>query len=538
MDDPQPVISSPESRAAQPISRRRRWVFRVAAIAVGLAPFVLFEIVCLALGWGRPELHDDPLVGFSSIRPLFVPTADGLGREIPPARQPWFCHDSFRVPKPANEYRVFVLGGSTVQGHPFARQTSFTTWLEISLAAADPSRTWRFINCGGVSYATYRLVPILEEVLRYEPDLIILYTGHNEFLEARSFEHFHHGGILSGTIKAATNLRTFTLLREGYLRLRGHSSTDPSDTRTILPTEVEALLDYRGGLEKYHRDDSWRESIMAQYAFNLRRMVRMCREQGVPVLLVNPVSKLRDCPPFKSEHAAHLSPEELSQWRALYDAAGAQLRRGSLGYQRAREFYKRASQIDPLHAGGLYNLAETCDRLQDIAAAKASYLAAKEADVCPLRILQPMNDALLEIAREEEVPVVDALRLFAEQSKEGIPGGDWLIDHVHPTIGGHQLLANQIALLLIGLGTVNQPDDHWESLRGTRYQEHFESLDPLYFEKGMQRLKGLNDWAAGRARQLRPKSSPGDDPHTGNPAASGEAASPSQLPRSFPTNRQ
>ena len=43
------------------------------------------------------------------------------------------------------------------------------------------------INCGGVSYASYRLGPILDEVLGYEPDLIMLYTGHNEFLEARTY---------------------------------------------------------------------------------------------------------------------------------------------------------------------------------------------------------------------------------------------------------------------------------------------------------------------------------------------------------------
>jgi len=503
MNAPQATADRPASPTGRPLSRRRRWIFRLAAIALGLVPFIAFELVCLGLGWGRPELHDDPLVGFSNVRPLFVPTSDGLGREIPPSRLPWFCHDSFAVPKPANEFRAFVLGGSTVQGHPFARQTSFTTWLEISLAAADPARSWRFINCGGVSYATYRLVPILEEVLNYQPDLIILYEGHNEFLEARSFEHLHRGGLLTSAVDAASRLRTFTLLREGYLRLRGRSSTDPSSTRTILPEEVEALLDYRGGLEQYHRNDAMREDVIRQYHFNLLRMVRMCREQGVEVLLINPVSKLRDCPPFKSEHSADLTPEQLHRWEELTDAAGGQLRRGSLGYVRARELYQQAAEIDPRHAGGLYNLAEACDLLEDYSAAKSAYLAAKDADVCPLRILQPMNDAVLEIASQENVPLFDAERLFAEHSKNGIPGGDWLIDHVHPTIAGHQLLADEISALLVARGVIEKPAADWQQIRTARYQEHFDALDPLYFEKGMQRLKGLTDWAAGRAKQLR-----------------------------------
>ena len=31
--------------------------------------------------------------------------------------------------------------------------------LELSLRAARPEREWDVINCGGVSYASYRLVP-------------------------------------------------------------------------------------------------------------------------------------------------------------------------------------------------------------------------------------------------------------------------------------------------------------------------------------------------------------------------------------------
>jgi len=522
MEAPQAIADTPVPSAGRPVSNRRRWMFRLAAIALGLLPFLLFELACLAFGWGHPELHDDPLVGFSNVRPLFVPTSDGLAREIPPSRLPWFCHDSFAVPKPANEFRAFVLGGSTVQGHPFARQTAFSTWLEISLAAADPSRIWRFVNCGGVSYATYRLVPILEEVLKYQPDLIILYTGHNEFLEDRSFEHLQRGGPIAGAVDVASRLRTFTLLREGYLRLQRRSSAEPSSGRTILPSEVEALLDYRGGLEQYHRDEAWRQGVIDQYRFNLRRMVRMCRERGVKVLLVNPVSKLRDCPPFKSEHSTELSAEQLRHWQELTESAAGQFRRASLGYSRALELYQEAAKIDPLHAGGQYNLAECHDLLEQYAEAKAAYLAAKEADVCPLRILQPMNDVVLEIARHENgVLLFDANQLFVEHSKNGIPDGEWLIDHVHPTIAGHQLLADKISALLVAQGIVSTPRGDWQQVRKARYQEHFDALSPLYFEKGMQRLKGLTDWAAGRAKQLRPEaaSAPAVEPSVADPLA-------------------
>jgi hypothetical protein len=55
--------------------------------------------------------------------------------------------------------------------------------LELELQATQPDRTWEVINCGGVSYGSWRLVAVLKEVLQYAPDLIILATGENEFLE-------------------------------------------------------------------------------------------------------------------------------------------------------------------------------------------------------------------------------------------------------------------------------------------------------------------------------------------------------------------
>ena len=129
-----------------------------------------------------PPASEDPFVGFSATRPLFALSEDDSRYEIAKGKLTHFQPDSFAAHKPAGEFRIFCLGGSTVQGRPYSIETSFTSWLELSLQAADPSRTWRVVNCGGVSYATYRLVPMLEEVLNYEPDLVIFCEGHNEFL--------------------------------------------------------------------------------------------------------------------------------------------------------------------------------------------------------------------------------------------------------------------------------------------------------------------------------------------------------------------
>lgn len=492
------VFSASRQRVA-----RRRW-FRPTAVLLSLSPLVVIEALCVCFGWGRPARHDDPFVGFRSVRPLFVLNEDRTRYEVPAARQMYFRPESFPAKKANNEFRVFCLGGSTVQGRPFAIETSFTTWLEISLQAADSRRRWEVVNCGGISYATYRLVPILRELLGHEPDLIILYTGHNEFLEDRSFEHVRaRGEFVNRLIATAGRLRTFTLMREGYLHLRGDSVTDTADDRPQLPTEVESLLDYRGGLEAYHRDDRWRRNVIAQFRHNVRHMVEMTREAGVDLILVNPVSNLSDSPPFKSEPRADLGTAERRAWVSLRRAAREHLRQGDIGAREAVPLLEQACEIDPLHAATWYMLAECTLKIGKIEPAREAYLRAKELDVCPLRILEPMNEAVLEIAHQTGTPLVDVQALFARRSPNGLVGGDWLLDHVHPGIPGHRLIADALADKLVTLGVV-RPEPGWRDRKEQAFQAHLASLDDLYFAKGSQRLEVVRRWTQGRAELARP----------------------------------
>jgi tetratricopeptide (TPR) repeat protein len=498
---------SDEAAQRQASARGRRWLFRLAALGIGFCLLGGIEALCALCGWGRPELHDDPFVGFRSVRPLFVLSEDRARYEISKPRQPYFCPQSFSANKPHDEYRIFCLGGSTVQGNPYAVETAFSTWLEISLTAAEPNRRWKAVNCGGVSYASYRLTPIVEEVLHYKPDLIVVYVGDNEFLEDRKFDHIRdRGKLLNVSIAAASRLRTFTLLREGLARLHGSSSSDPPQGRPQLPAEVEALLDYRGGLEIYHRDEAWRRGVIQQFVFSLHRMVQLCRDAGVPIILMNPVCNIGDCPPFKSEHRADVSAEELTQWQSLFETARLHFRRESHDLYQAIAKLEQACKIDPLHAGGWYTLGECYRSVGRMEQARVAYQRAKELDVCPLRIIEPMSEAILKLARETRTPLVDVQQLFESSHPHNIVGSDQLVDHVHPSIQGHQRIAEALIEKLVELGVV-QPTANWQSQQRRLFQRQLERLDDYYYIRGEQRLKGLREWARGRSQAVRPTSS-------------------------------
>ncbi|MGB2821615.1 MAG: tetratricopeptide repeat protein, partial [Phycisphaerae bacterium] len=366
-------------------------------------------------------------------------------------------------------------------------------------------RKWQVVNCGGISYASYRLVPILQEVLGHEPDLIILYTGHNEFLEDREYGHIRDiPGFVSGLWELVAQTRTYNLLREGWARLRGPARPGAAAERPVLGPEADAVLDYKGGLAKYHRDEQRRRGVIEHFRCNLRRMIGLCRESGVAVLLVNPVSSLRDCAPFKSQHRRGLTDEQRRRWEGLLREAGRRLGRNPFG---AVDLLRRASAIDDQRADLHYLLGRCFDAMGRPEQARQAYIRAKELDVCPLRMLEPMHEIVLDVARRTDTPLLDARKLIERHSRDGIPGGYLMLDHVHPSIRGHRLIADALTGELIRQGVVH-PAAGWKKRRDEKVRQHTESLDDFYFAKGQERLEAVRKWAAGRATFVRPRTQP------------------------------
>jgi lysophospholipase L1-like esterase len=479
---------------ANPNSRRRIWLFRLGAVALGLAPLLLAELLCVAFDWGRPRLEYDPFVGFSSIQPLFELTDDGRWYEIAPARRDFFAPDAFAAEKGEHEFRIFCLGGSTVQGRPYSIPTAFSTWLEIALNEADGSRDWQAVNCGGISYASYRLEPILEEVLQYQPDLIVLCTGHNEFLEDRTYGHIRRTPrALERPLRFLSQRRVFTLLRE-FVAGDSRRAAESAD-RPTLTTEVDAMLDYRNGLAAYHRDDAWRAGVIEHFEFSVRRMIALCQEADVPLILITPPSNLADQPPFKSEHRAGLTAAELDEFDTLVTEAQSSYRTDVV---RSVELLKQALAIDDRMASAWFELGKCLETLNQHEEAREAFVRARDEDICPLRMLSSLEEIVSRVADEEGIPHLDAHALLEADAPPGILGDGRLVDHVHPAPEGHQAIARAILEIMTEHNLV-RPDADWRSAAERAFQAHDASLPDFYFLKEQRTIDSLRAWTRGEA---------------------------------------
>ncbi|MFY9253770.1 MAG: GDSL-type esterase/lipase family protein [Fuerstiella sp.] len=492
-----------EPNPTSPRRKRRRPVFYLAAVALGVLPFLALEVALRVFGVGDDVANAELHAGFGNVAPLFQLDETQQAYQTNHVKEQFFVTDSFAATKPKDEFRIFCLGGSTVQGRPYRPETSFGEWLELELNAIDGSHKYKVVNCGGISYASYRLRPVLKEVLNYQPDLIVLATGHNEFLEDRTYDSVKsRSGFRMRLEDSAKSLHTVMLLRK---LVGGAPRLEPQEETTPLPNEVETRLDDDAGYASYHRDKQWRDEVCEEYDVSVTDMVETCQAAGVPVYLVKLGANLRDCPPFKSEHKDGLSVEDEQGWQELFDEATAVAEKDG---NAALKLYQQAAKIDDEYPLLHFRIARTLDQLGRFDEALVSYKLALDQDICPLRLTTPIAERLEAIASKYSVPLVDAESAIAAFSSQQITGYDAYIDHVHPTIGAHQKIAQQTAALMVESGLVSKADHLTSVQRRQLYQTHIQQLEPTYYSNGRRRIGWLEGWA--RRKRLYDETLPVD----------------------------
>ncbi len=426
--------------------------------------FTALELVLWASGVQPALFDEDPYVGFSGYIPLFVEETrpDGSRLRVTARNKiRFFNPQEFPARKGAGTYRVFCIGESTTYGHPYDDRTSYCRWLREFLPAADPSRRWEVINAGGISYASYRVALLMEELIQYQPDLFIVYVGHNEFLERRTYSGFlEMPAAVRGLDSLLSRTRTYTAMRRVVRGRPGGPAApgSPVAGSASLPAEVEAVLDRTVGPADYTRDDALKEQVLAHYRFNVARMVDIAHSAGSRVILVTPASNLRDCEPFKSEHRADLGGVDRRRWEDLLDSA--EKARTENRQADALRLADEAAAIDDRHAHLHYLRGRLLDAMGRHAESKAAFVRARDEDICPLRALSPVRQILLDVAGERKVPCVDFIALVEGKSPQGIPGDDLFLDHVHPTVEGHRLLALSLLDEMVRRGDV-RPAVSW-----------------------------------------------------------------------------
>lgn len=467
------------------VANKKKILFPLLAICVGLLPLVLLEGIFRVFDFASPQQVVDTSSGFSGYQPLFSLDDSKTTYTTTRNRALYFGDQAFEAVKPEHIFRMFFLGGSTVRGRPFAVDSAFAKWVELELNQRSHSTSYQSVNCGGLSYASFRLKHISQEVLNYKPDLLVLATGHNEFLENRTF---HQQRQQSEARSALESLRLVVWLRS-MLGQDVDSFKDSSDQQ--LPENVTTRLDEESGYASYHWDPQWKTEVTGQYKESLQAIIQQCRTANIPLVLVCLGSNLRDCPPFKSEFPPDLTTQNKQDFLDLFAQATDLANQPAVALER----YKQCLAITDQHALLHYRIGRALEQTGDTKNAYQHYLKAKDLDICPLRLTEEMDKIQRQLARKYHVPLVDARTTLESASMAGIPGYEMYVDHVHPTLHGHQMIAGAIVDMLLEQDLVQVDRDmdirEYQSL----YSDYLQSLPLAFFSNGARRVNWLEDWA-------------------------------------------
>jgi lysophospholipase L1-like esterase len=430
--------------AATPASPGRRRLFLVITLLVPL----------LLAGAAEGLLR---LAGVGALEPLFIPVEAAPGFLQPnPAAVQRFFPDPRRAPdvsidttwfpaaKAPGTLRIFVQGESSAAGFPYGRWASPAALLQQRLQRAYPDRHVEVINTGMAAVTSYVLLDFADEIIAMQPDAVVVYAGHNEYLGI--------GGVGSSlaSARSPTLARGIVKLRRLHLyrsleRAFGSlgPAADPLAARDgTLMSRVAAERSIPLGSPLY-------EQGLAQFRGNLARLLQRYRAAGVPVFIGTLASNERDQPPFAS------APPEAGDASAL------------ARFERARQ----------LEASG------------DFAAARSEYLAAADRDELRFRAPQTFNTVIRETAAAAGATVVDVQAAFAAASDNGIIGAGLMLEHVHPNVEGYFQLARAYFPQLVQWAgpAVVAVDD-----AAARVEIPVTEVDRLHGEYRVAMLK--NDW--------------------------------------------
>ena len=360
--------------------------------------------------------------------------------------------------------RIFALGASTLLGFPNPLNTSFPHFLELMLADAYPEKRFEVFNCGITAINTFCLLDFVDELVDYEPDLIVLYSGHNEFVGpygvTTPFLRMGNDRTWIRCFMFLQRSRIYYYLKEGIHQVR----------EWLRPAAAEEGF----GLHLFDREISPQHPgyriTGENYRANLEEMLRTAERHQVPVLLSTLVSNLHFYP-FRSTC-------DLSRM-ALKVAALERQNRLPEAIQVGEETLAQAPECANIH----YELGRLHYRQGAYEQAHRHLARARDLDRLPFRAPGPFNQTIRDLVRDRPgVLLADSERALSAAAGHGIIGNDLITEYLHPTVYGHYLMARTMLEELVQQGA----DRNWGAADTTRLQPYQSYAERLGYGPGEQ----------------------------------------------------
>lgn len=363
---------------------------------------------------------------------------------------PSSIEDVFDKKKAENAFRIFVLGGSSAAGYPYTPLGSFSRYLQKRLELIYPESIIEVVNLSLTAVNSYTIRDFMPGVLKQQPDLILIYAGHNEYygaLGAGSLESLGSNRTVVNTILFLNNFRTIQLLRNLIQKTASVFLEDESGQGTLMSRIAkERTIPFES--EKYF------EGII-QFEMNMRDVAELAKEANVPLVLGTVASNLKDQPPFVS-----VNSENFPSAKTVFENARAEL------------------------------------KFRNLMIADSLFRFAKDLDALRFRAPEAVNKIITDLSVEFNLPVAPIEARINQASRDNIVGDEFMTDHLHLTLDGYQKIGDYFFDLMEreNLLPKTKPLDFSDSKQDSLAKAEFASsaLDSTIAQFRIKYLK--NDW--------------------------------------------
>jgi lysophospholipase L1-like esterase len=435
-------MTSENTSAGPARSRTRLWLFRVIAVALPFILLLLLEGVLRVFHYG----YDTS---------LFIETPGNSDYLVfnPAASRRYFTdqlnattgnREPFQKVKAPGTLRIFVLGESTTIGYPYFHNGSFHRWLQYRLMRDFPDKKLEIVNIALTAVNSYTVLGFAREVVHYEPDAVLIYTGHNEYYGALGVGSTNKLGgspALVNTLLWLRQFRVVQLVARGVGKIGRLFSSDASKTGK---TRMELMV----GEQEIPFGSALYERGIRQFETNMDKTLAIFHDHGVPVFISNVVSNIRDQHPFIS----------------VGDSANSAFAQGTKAWSDS-----------------------------SFTVAKADFTRAKEEDALRFRAPEAINAIIDTLSRKyPNTHLVDSRAVFEAASDHGIVGNSLLLEHVHPNLMGYALLSDAFYHALQQQGLIPATSDTVESFLRLLRDMPITRVDSLAGAYKIDNLK--NNW--------------------------------------------
>jgi lysophospholipase L1-like esterase len=358
--------------------------------------------------------------------------ADALRFRAPVAAVP--LRTDFPDPPGGREIDLVILGESSAEGVPFNDWISLGRLLDWKLSKAIPDRPIRtrvFARSGSTLERQHRDLPNLSN----RPDILIVYSGHNEFsarlVDSRELAYYFDqrlpstGEMLVDGIERSSSV--CALIRETADKCRIAIPPATSGLRKLVDVPLYSSTEYN--------------TLLVDFRRRLEAIVSYAEQVGALPILILPAANDAGFEPSRSFLPAATTRGQRESFASDFTAAR---RLETESADAAIERFRSLLAQYPGFAETHFRLARLLERKETWDEAYQHYVAARDRDGYPARALSAFQDVYRDVAARHDCVLIDTQSYFHEIGRHGLLDDSLFQDAMHPSLRGQIALAQAV----------------------------------------------------------------------------------------------